>query len=332
MHPPKCNDLDYIQFLIASQYAFTATEAAKTHPDGEEGPAHDAYTRLLYRTQSDGTTLWQEVKSLVALQEGMLVLDDSTLDKPYAQQMDLVSYHWSGKHQAVVKGINLISLLWTDGEARLPCDFRIYNKKEDSLSRNDHFRAMVRQAKQRGFEPELVAFDSWYASLKNLKLLRRLQWSRLCRLQKDRQVDPDGQGNRQIQAIHIPRYGRQVHLKGYGWVKVFRTVGRNGDAEYWATSQLKMPLEQMAEDALDAWQIEVYHRGLKQFTGIEKSQHRKEKLQRNHIGLALRAFLRLEVHRLRTGISWFEAKGNVIRNAVRSYLADPAYTLSVSTA
>jgi len=40
----------------------------------------------------------------------------------------------------------------------------------------------------------------------------------------------------------------------------------------------------------------------------------------------------LEVHRLRTGISWFEAKGNVIRDAVRSYLADPAYTLSVSTA
>ncbi len=332
MNRPKCNDLDYIQFLIASQHAFTATEAAKTHPDGKEGPAHDAYTRLLYRTQSDGTTLWQEVKSLVALQEGMLVLDDSTLDKPYAEQMDLVSHHWSGKHQAVVKGINLLSLLWTDGQARLPCDFRIYNKKKDGLSKNDHFRAMLHEAQQRGFEPELVAFDSWYASLKNLKLLRRLQWSWLCRLPKDRQVDPDGQGNRQLQTIHISRYGRQVHLKGYGWVKVFRTVGRNGNAEYWATSELKMPIEQMAEDALDAWQIEVYHRGLKQFTGIEKSQHRKETAQRNHIGLAVRAYLRLEVHRLRTGISWFEAKATIIRDAVRSYLADPVYTLSVSTA
>jgi putative transposase len=204
MNPPKCNDLDYIQFLIASQHTFTATEAAKTHPDGEEGPAHDAYTRLLYRTQSDGYALWQEVKSLVALQKGMLVLDDSTLDKLYAQQMDLVTYHWSGKHKAVVKGINLLSLLWTDGEARLPCDFRIYSKKQDGLTKNDHFREMLRQAQQRGFEPELVAFDSWYASLKNLKLLRRLQWPWLCRLQKDRQVDPDGQGNRQIQSIHIP--------------------------------------------------------------------------------------------------------------------------------
>ena len=132
--------------------------------------------------------------------------------------------------------------------------------------------------------------------------------------------------------IHIPRHGRQVHLKGYGWVKVFRTVGKHGNAEYWATSNREMAIEQAAENALCAWQIEVYHRGLKQFTGIEKSQHRQETPQRNHIGLALRAFLRLEVHRLRTGVSWFEAKTNIIRDAIRSYLADPEYTLSVSTA
>ena len=59
----------------------------------------------------------------------MLVIDDSTLDKPYAHKMGLVTSHWSGKHGRVVLGINLISLLWTNGQARLPCDFRIYNKQ-----------------------------------------------------------------------------------------------------------------------------------------------------------------------------------------------------------
>ena len=331
MNPPKCDELDYIQFLIAAQRVFTATEAARTHPAGEDGPAHDAYTRLLHRIQSDGNALWQEVRSLVKRKEGVLVLDDSTLDKPYAQAMALVTYHWSGKHGEVVKGINLLSLLWTDGEARLPCDFRLYNK-EDGLTKNDHFRMMLHQARERGFLPELVMFDSWYASLQNLKLLREFRWHWLCRLQKNRQVNPDGKGNRQIQEIHIPRAGRRVHLKGYGWVKVFKTVGRDGSVEYWATSDLEMTIEQAAEHALDAWQIEVYHRGLKQFTGIEKSQHRKEKPQRNHIGLALRAFLRLEVHRLRTGVSWFDAKANIIRDAIRAYLEHPLYTLSTSTA
>ncbi len=109
-----------------------------------------------------------------------------------------------------------------------------------------------------------------------------------------------------------------------------RTVGKNGDAEYWATSDREMTIEQAAENALCAWQIEVYHRGLKQFTGIEKSQHRQE----THNGIIWLGFAAYcaEVHRLRTGISLFEAKANIIRDAIRSYLANPDYTLSVSTA
>ena len=49
MNPPKVDDLDYIHFLVAAQKAFTCTEAARSHPDEEEGPAHDAFTRLLQR-------------------------------------------------------------------------------------------------------------------------------------------------------------------------------------------------------------------------------------------------------------------------------------------
>jgi hypothetical protein len=224
MNPPKCDELDYINFLTAAQKVFSAVEASKSHPAaGDDGPAHDAYTRLLYRVESDGEALWDEVKPLVRHDEGVLVIDDTTLDKPYAREMDLVTWHWSGKHGEVVKGINLISLLWTDGEARLPCDFRIYNKEEDGLTKNDHFRAMVRRAKERGFEPELVAFDSWYGALDNLKLIRDLEWDWLTQLKSNRLVDPDDNGNRPISEIDIPRHGYRVHLKGYGWIKVFKT-------------------------------------------------------------------------------------------------------------
>lgn len=52
-------------------------------------------------------------------------MDDSTLDKPYAEKMDLVQRHWSGKHHAVVEGINLITLLWTDGDRPVPVDYRV---------------------------------------------------------------------------------------------------------------------------------------------------------------------------------------------------------------
>jgi len=327
MNPPKCDELDYINFLIAAQRVFSSTEASRTHPAGEAAPAHDAYTRLLQRLPPDSQALWDEVKPLVQRRGGVLVVDDSTLDKPYASQMALVTRHWSGKHKRVVQGINLISLVWTNQTCRLPCDYRLYDKAQDGLTKNDHFRHMLQTAEARGFAPELVVFDSWYSGLDNLKRVRQYTWQWLTQLKSNRQVSLDRSGNRPISEVLIPRYGRVVHLKGYGWVKVFRTVGTHGDAEYWATSRLEMTLEQAAFYALDAWQVKVYHRGLKQFTGVERAQYRLEVSQRNHIGLAIRAFVRLEVYRLHTGLSWFEAKASIIRDAIRAYLRHPAITL-----
>jgi len=327
MNPPKCDELDYINFLVAAQRVFSSVEASRTHPAEGNAPAHDAYTRLLQRLPPDSQALWQEVEGLVKRKGGVLVIDDTTLDKPYASKMALVTSHWSGKHGRVVQGINLVSLVWTDGGCRLPTDFRLYHKEQDALSKNDHFRQMVKQADERGFEPELVAFDSWYSGLDNLKLLRGLEWHWLTQLKSNRQVSLDGSGNRAISEILIPSQGCLVHLKGYGWVKVFKTVGTHGDDEYWATSRLDMTIEQAAFFALDAWQVEVYHRGLKQFTGIERAQYRVEVAQRNHISLAIRAFVRLEVHRLRSGLSWFETKTGIIRSAMRLYLAHPTITL-----
>ena len=149
---------------------------------------------------------------------------------------------------------------------------------------------MIRTAKARGFAPRLVGFDSWYSGLDNLKLLRDCDWAWLTQIKSNRLVNADGSGNRPISDILIPPHITVVHLKAYGWIRVFKTVDPHGNVEYWATSDLSMTIEQCAWLALDVWQVEVYHRGLKQFTGIERAQFRLALAQRNHIGLALRAF------------------------------------------
>jgi putative transposase len=241
--------------------------------------------------------------------------------------MALVSRHWSGKHHEVVQGINLISLVWSDGDAALPCDYRLYNKAQDGLSKNDHFQALLQQAHARGFQPALVAFDSWYSSLDNLKLVRGFGWDWLTRLKSNRQVSVQAGQQQAVNALNIPPSGVQVHLRGYGLVKVFRTVDPHGNADYWATNRLDMTDVQRQLMADRAWLVEVYHRALKQFTGIERGQFRMERSQRNHIGLALRAYLRLELHRWHARISIFNSKLDIIRLAVRHYLAHPLYCL-----
>ncbi len=154
------------------------------------------------------------------LKRGLLILEDTTLDKPYAQKMELVTYHWSGKHQRVVKGMALLTLLWTDGKTLIPCDFRVYDKPQGGKTKNEHFREMLQKARERGFSPEDVLMDSWYSSLKNLKPIASFGWHFLTRLQSDRLVNPDGKGNVPIRSVEIPAEGRIVHLKGFGFVKV----------------------------------------------------------------------------------------------------------------
>jgi len=107
-------------------------------------------------------------------------------------------------------------------------------------------------------------------------------------------------------------------------------VNPHGNGECWATNGLTMTLEQCAFYALDTWCIEDYHRGLQQFCGIERAQHRSALAQRHHIGPGLQAFLRLENHRPRTGLPWFEAKIQIARVAIRAYLARPNNRLSAA--
>lgn len=298
-------------------------EASKVHPGNGTEISHDAINRLLYRASPDSSLLWDEVKDHVILDKGILVIDDSTLDKPYANKIDLVNYHWSGKHHRVVKGINLQSLIWTDGDSIIPTDARIYGE-EEGKTKNDLFKEMLKSAFERGFTVDCICFDSWYASLENLKFLGEQTW--LTRLKANRMVNPDRKGNVAVATVQTPEEGRVVHLKGYGMINIFKTVSKNGDVEVWATNDLNMTALKALSLKEKSWAIEMYHRGLKQSCGIERCQCRGKKAQLNHILLSIRAFLRLERYSFSKGIGWLNAKIQIVRDAVRRYMKNPVYS------
>ncbi len=326
MNPPKVRDEDYINFIIATPRTVTATEASSCQPDSTNAPAHDAFTRLLSRLEPDPEVLWTEAQTQIDLNTGILVLDDSTLEKPYSPFNALLYRHWSGKQQAVVEGVNLITLLWTDGVRCVPVDYRVFDKDRDGKTKNDHFAEMLVEAYQRGFNPALVCFDSWYASVENLKLVRSFGWHFLTRLKSNRRIRV---GNGSLQAVSEAGLcggdGTICWLKGFGEIKVLRVRATDGTSEYWATSLKQMTEAEREKFALAAWRIEMYHRGLKQQCLIERAQCRRLRPVLNHIGLCIRAFLRLESHCYREKMSWVEAKTGIIREAVRAYLSNPLY-------
>lgn len=97
---------------------------------------------------------------------------------------------------------------------------------------------MLTTAKARGFAPRVVAFDSWYGSLQNLKAIRSQGWHWLPQLKSNRQVDLDRTGNQAVRDAPITADGTVVHVKGDGMVKLLRIVAPDGDYEAYEVERL----------------------------------------------------------------------------------------------
>ena len=78
--------------------------------------SHDSVNRFLLRENYTPQDLFNEVKDELILEGGVVSVDDSVLDKPDSdpKKSQLIDYFWSGKHKKSVKGINLITLYYTD--------------------------------------------------------------------------------------------------------------------------------------------------------------------------------------------------------------------------
>ena len=87
--------------------------------------------------------------------------------------------------------------------------------------------------------------------------MRGHAWRFFTRLRSNRLVNPDDSYNRPISEVEISDEGLVVHLKGFGFVRVFRTVNQDGDAEHWATNDLALSEAEREELARLSWGIET---------------------------------------------------------------------------
>ena len=327
VRPSPISDCDYINFLVAAQCDVSCVKAAECFSGNGLVITHDMFNRFLTRQSLTTETLWAEVEPFVEKRNGWFVLDDTVIDKVHSKKIALTYFQWSGNQHKVIKGIGLITLVWTDGANTFPIDYRIYDKNGDHLTKNDHFRAMLQTAADRGFQPYFVSFDSWYSSTANLKFIDKLGWQWFSRVKKNRMVNPDNTENRPVASLTISEDGEVVHMKKYGFIKLFHSVNKAGKDRYWATNCLIMDAIDRRNLQAIAWSIENYHRALKELCCVEDCKIRKELGQRNHINCSLRAFIRLEAVQQQHDITIYQAKWEIVRAAIGEYVRNPKYAL-----
>ncbi len=321
----KCNDEIYTSYLLSDPLYTSCTRLS----DLMGNLSHDSINRFLARERYEPKDLFDEEKNRIELEGGILSVDDSVLDKPYmdAKKASLVDYFWSGKHKRAVKGLNLITLFYTDiNGISVPVNYRIYDKSIEK-TKNDYFLEMLEEALAWGLKPAWITGDSWYSSLSNMKFIRKLGLNFMFGIENNRTISIERGQYIQIQKLEDWLDDEQtVYLKDYGMVKVFRQIYKKTYRYYiMSHSELdQLPtIKKIDFERVHSahWSIERYHRALKQVCNIERFQVRKENQIKNHVFCALKGFVRLEFMRFENTIShWYEIRRDLFVNTIRNFI------------
>ena len=305
----KCRKQLYQAFLRVTSQRYTANALSEVSP---KELSHDSVSRWLATANCRPSDVWEASKSSIK-GSGVLIADDTVINKTHSKKISLARWQYSGTEHDVVKGIGLLNLYWKSKESEsTPIDFRLYQPADDGKTKNDHFRDLMTLAKKRGVEPDAVLADSWYSSLDNLKHVRDLGWNWVMGLRKNRSVNR----KERLDSLEVPETGLKIHLRGYGWITVFRFVAKNGRTDYIGTNIDNPTSEQILDFVKQRWSIEVFHRELKQTCGLECCQARTGRAQRNHIGLAILSWINQAKLRNKYNCSFYSLKWDVIKDAI----------------
>jgi len=291
--------------------AFSLSEVAPTNL------SHDSISRWLTETKTQPRDVWNQAKSEVLETDGCLIADETVLTKSRSKKIELVHPQYSGAEHGITNGIGLLNFLWVRNDGNVsPTDFRIWEPAEDGKTKNDHFREMLSVAKKREISPEAILADAWYSSLDNLKCIRSLGWNWVMRLKKNRKVNR----NQRLDETEISEAGTKVHLRGYGWIMVYRLVDTDGHTVYLGSSFEDKTAREIRAFAQKRWEIEVFHRELKQTCGLERCQARTSRAQRNHIALSILAWIKQASVRQASSLTHYQQQWEVVKKAIAQQL------------
>lgn len=168
--------------------------------------SHDSVNRFLERENYTAFDLFQIIKSKIVLNCGILSVDDTVIDKPYSDptKTKLIDYFWSGKYKKSVKGLNLITLFYTDvNQVCVPVNCSEIDKSIGK-TKNQYFREMVNEVLTWGLQPAWITGDSWYSGKNNLKCVKDHTLSFMFAVICPRRVSIEKGTYIQVQSLEVP--------------------------------------------------------------------------------------------------------------------------------
>lgn len=308
--------------------------------------SHDRIQRFLSKEPKSGKDLWLTVKPYVRqiqATNGVLIVDDSISEKPYTDENDIIAWHYDHTTGTNVKGINFITALYHVDDVSLPVNYHLVHKTEvyidkktgkekrrSPVSKNEMYRDLLRQVKHNQIPFRYVLNDVWFASADNMLFVKHeLEVDFVMPLKTNRKVALSLEDKKQgryerVDMLTIePDTLLTIYLEGVDFaLHLVKQVFTNGDGSigilYLVTSDLDLSYDDITTIYGKRWNVEPYHKSLKQNASLSKSPTRTVTTQSNHLFASLCAYIKLEMLKVTTKTNHFALKAKLYTNALQS--------------
>jgi hypothetical protein len=333
----------YTDYLISSFGLTTGTGLSRLL-DG--AISHDRVQRFLSSPSKGGADFWKIVKPYVRqiqTEDGIMIVDDSISEKPHTDENEIVCWHYDHTSGQTIKGINFITALYHSKGVSLPVNYHLVSKTEvyldpktgkekrrATVTKNEIYQQLLRQVVANQVPFRYVVNDVWYASADNMMFVKHdLKRNFVMPLKTNRKVALS------VEAKQQGQYGRvdELRLEAATTMTVYleevdfplqlvKQVFTNGDGSvgilYLVTSDLELPYDGITTLYGKRWNVEPYHKSLKQNASLSLSPTKTVRTQSNHLFASLCAYIKLEMLKVTTQTNHFALKSKLYLRALRT--------------
>jgi hypothetical protein len=333
----------YTDYLISSFGLTTGTGLSRLL-DG--AISHDQIQRFLASPVKSGADLWQVVKPYVRQiqsKAGALIVDDSISEKPYTDENEIICWHWDHSKSRSIKGINFITAMYHAQAVSLPVGYQLVEKTEcyidkktkkekrrSALTKNERYQQLLQQAVHNQIPFRYVLNDVWFASAKNMMFVKhQLERDFVMPLKTNRKVALSLDDKKQGRYVRVDSLELEadtiltIYLEGVDFAlhlvkQVFTNEDGSSSILYLVTSDFELTYDGITTIYGKRWNVEPYHKSLKQNASLSKSPTKTVTTQSNHIFASMCAYIKLEMLKVSTHTNHFALKSKLYVRALRT--------------
>ena len=348
MKNPQLLDL-YSDYLLSSFTLVTATGLSQLI---DNGYSHDQISRFLAQRKFTQKDFWKMVKKLIRKIEsddGLILIDDTIEEKPHSTENDMICWHWDHSKNCSVKGINILNFVYhaeleNGKDISIPVSYEVIEKTEQyfdvktqkikrrsPIKKNELVRNRLRNLVQLNkVKFKYVLWDTWFSAKENFEYLQyNLKKFFIGALKSNRKIALSRNEKLEGKFFKVDELDLQTNRSYKIWIKgldfevlLVKQIFTNKDGStgvlYLVTNDLSLTFQQICTIYQKRWNVETFHKSLKQNAGLEKSPTKYEVTQSNHIFASMIAFCKLEILKIKEHQNHFELKSRLYLKAIKA--------------